>query len=445
MKCAEPNADKIINMLNNAGYKAYYVGGCVRDALSNIIPHDFDITTDALPLNTVDIFRSAGYDVIETGIKHGTVSVIMNHKSFEVTTFRTEKNYKDNRHPENVTFVQSLRDDLSRRDFTINAMAYNESEGVLDYFSGQEDLKEGIIRCVGEASKRFDEDALRILRALRFASRLGFKIEENTAKAIKEKKYLLKNISAERIFNEFTGILLGKNPAAIIREYYDVFGVFIPELLPLIGCKQNSKWHLFDVFEHTMLALENTENDLILRLAVFFHDFGKPMAKTVGEDGFDHFKGHQRISFEMTKNILNRLRADKKTIDSVSALVLHHDDRIPVNEISVKKMIKRVGMNNAIRSVKIEMADNAAQNPSMVRKRAEELQTLVKLVENILNDSERCLSIGDLKINGADLLKLGMKQGPKVGKILENALDAVIENQILNERDELLKYVKQYL
>ena len=442
MKYTDFNADKIIKLLNDNGYKAYYVGGCVRDALNDNVPNDFDITTDALPEETVKIFSEAGYAVIETGIKHGTVSVIMAHKPYEVTTFRTEGVYSDNRHPESVAFVRDLKEDLSRRDFTINAMAYNGNDGVIDYFSGREDLQNKIIRCVGEASVRFEEDALRILRALRFASRLGFEIEKNTSKAIREKKHLLKNISAERIFTEFKGLLMGENAAKIIREYYDVIGEFIPELLLLKDCPQNSKWHIYDVFEHTMVALENTEKDIILRLAVFFHDFGKPHVRTVNAEGKDSFKGHQNVSFDMAGKILRRLKADTKTIQSVKILVLHHDDRIPVDVIAAKKMIKTVGRENALRIIKMEIADNAAHNPKLIKDRFYELLQLSDIIKKILSDKSACLEINDLAINGSDIMKLGVKQGPDLGEILKLLRNEVIEEKIQNDRGVLVNYIR---
>ena len=436
----DKNANEIIYTLNKNGYEAYYVGGCVRDALLGIKPCDFDITTSAKPEETSAIFRRAGYTVIETGIKHGTVSVIFDKKSYEVTTFRVDGKYSDSRHPVSVEFVSSLKEDLARRDFTVNAMAYHPKTGIFDFFGGREDLKNKFIRCVGEPVKRFEEDALRILRALRFASRYDFTIEENTSNAIKQCKALLDNISAERIYSEFCGILINSSCAKFFRNYVDVFAVIIPEILPMVGFEQKSRWHIYDVFEHTMVALENTPDDLIVKLTVLFHDMGKPIVFTEDEQGFRHFKGHQKVSCEIAEKILRRLKADNKTRERVYTLVLHHDDRIPLDETAALRLIRRMG-EDALRAIYVEKADNLGQNPVMVSKRYSELNELQKMVEKLIKNDEACIYLSDLAISGKDVIACGIKPGPRVGEVLNILLEEVTEKRLPNEREALVDFI----
>lgn len=436
----DKNANEIIYTLNKNGYEAYYVGGCVRDALLGIKPCDFDITTSAKPEETSAIFRRAGYTVIETGIKHGTVSVIFDKKSYEVTTFRVDGKYSDSRHPVSVEFVSSLKEDLARRDFTVNAMAYHPKTGIFDFFGGREDLKNKFIRCVGEPVKRFEEDALRILRALRFASRYDFTIEENTSNAIKQCKALLDNISAERIYSELCGILINSSCAKFFRNYVDVFAVFIPEILPMVGFAQKSRWHIYDVFEHTMVALENTPDDLIVKLTVLFHDMGKPIVFTEDEQGFRHFKGHQKVSCEIAEKILRRLKADNKTRERVCRLVLHHDDRIPLDETAALRLIRRMG-EDALRAIYVEKADNLGQNPVMVSKRYSELIELQKMVEKLIKNDEACIYLSDLAISGKDVIACGIKPGPRVGEVLNILLEEVTEKRLPNEREALVDFI----
>lgn len=436
----DKNADEIICTLNKNGYEAYYVGGCVRDSLLGIEPCDFDITTSAKPEETSEIFRRAGYSVIETGIRHGTVSVIFGQKTYEVTTFRVDGKYSDSRHPESVEFVSSLKEDLARRDFTINAMAYHPDTGMVDFFGGREDLKNKYIRCVGQPVKRFEEDALRILRALRFASRYNFTIEENTSNAVKMCKGLLNNISAERIYSELCGILINSSCAEFFRNYIDVFAVFIPEILPMVGFEQKSRWHIYDVFEHTMVALENTPDDLIVRLTVLFHDMGKPIVFTEDAQGFRHFKGHQKVSCEMAEKILRRLKADNRTRERVCRLVLHHDDRIPLEESAALRLIRRMG-EDALRAVYVEKADNLGQNPVMVSKRYNELNELQQMIENIIKNKEACIYLSDLAISGKDVIACGIKPGPRVGEVLNILLEEVTEKRLPNEREALVDFI----
>lgn len=437
-------ADEIIRILNKNGYEAYYVGGCVRDAILGLIPHDFDITTSAKPEETAQTFRNMGYNVVETGIKHGTVTVICDKKPYEVTTFRMDGKYSDSRHPESVEFVTSLREDLARRDFTVNAMAYHPEIGVVDYFGGQDDLKSKIIRCVGEPVKRFEEDALRILRALRFAGRFNFTIEEKTSKAVKECRGLLKNISAERIFIEFCGILVSADASDIVRRYIDVIGVFLPELLPMIGFEQKSRWHIYDVFEHTMVALNNSPRDLITRLAVLFHDVAKPLVCTEDAEGFRHFKGHQKEGSNIADIVLKRLKADNGTRKRVCNLILHHDDRIPAQEVSVLRLMRRMGEDTQ-RAIDVEKADHSAQNQLMVSARFDELIEIENIYRDLHNAKDLCINLSDLDISGNDIIACGVEKGRKVGEILNILLDEVIEKRLPNEREALVDFVKNLI
>ena len=436
-------ADEIIDILNESGYEAYYVGGCVRDALLGVQPGDFDITTNAKPDETAEIFSQKGYRIVETGLKHGTISIICDKRPYEVTTFRVDGEYVDGRHPESVRFVSSLREDLARRDFTVNAMAYHPKMGIVDYFGGQEDIEKRVIRCVGEPIKRFEEDALRILRALRFAGRLGFSIEERTSAAVNECRELLKNISAERIYSELCNILVTDSAADILEKYVDVFGVFIPELMMMVGFEQKSKWHVYDVFKHTMVALKNSPKDLIVRLAVLFHDVGKPHVCVEDAEGFRHFRGHQKVSCELAGEILRRLRADNKTRERVCRLILHHDDRIPVEETAVLRLMRRMG-EDTIRSIEVEKADNSAQNPDMVYGRFVDLGKIEKLYEKLKKKDDLCLKLSDLDISGSDVISCGVKAGPKVGEVLEALLEEVIEKRLPNEKEALVEFVKNH-
>ena len=440
----EKYADEIIRVLNENGYEAYYVGGCVRDALLGLVPHDFDITTSAKPEETARIFRNIGYTVIETGIKHGTVTVICDKKPYEVTTFRMDGKYSDSRHPESVEFVTSIREDLARRDFTVNAMAYHPQYGMVDYFGGQADLKSKILRCVGEPVKRFEEDALRILRALRFAGRFNFTIEEKTSIAVKDCRELLKNISAERIYIELCGILMTADASDIIRKYIDVIGVFLPELLPMVGFEQKSRWHIYDVFEHTMVALNNSPRDLITRLAVLFHDVAKPLVCTEDAEGFRHFKGHQKAGSDIADIVLKRLKADNDTRKRVCNLILHHDDRIPAQEVSVLRLMRRMGEDTQ-RAIDVEKADHSAQNQLMVSARFDELIEIENIYRDLHNAKDLCINLSDLDISGNDIIACGVEKGRKVGEILNILLDEVIEKRLPNEREALVDFVKNLI
>lgn len=431
------NIEKVINILSGSGFEAWVVGGCVRDMIMGKVPSDYDITTNALPEQTIGCFKN--YKVIETGIKHGTVTVVMDGENIEITTYRVDGEYLDNRRPENVKFTRSLEEDLKRRDFTMNAIAFSPEKGVFDPLGGEQDIKDELIRCVGDPDKRFNEDGLRILRALRFSSQTGFEIDGATAVSIRKNKNLIKNLSAERIFVELKKLLCGKNAHDVIRDYVDVIGVFIPEILPMVGFEQNTKYHCYDVFEHTLKALENSERTEVIRLAVFFHDIGKPKAFTSDADGTAHFKGHALVGAEMAKNIFVRLKSDNDTKNMVCHLIAEHSVRVNVNETAIKKYISQKGFDFVKLLLKLKRADNSAKAPKYSNP-AELVQT-EKLVEEI-EKSGSPLFISDLAVTGSDLVKLGIF-GKRVGEILEALLELVIEDEKLNVGEILTQKAKE--
>ena len=429
---------KAIYLLNSAGYEAYLVGGCVRDALLGLKPKDYDITTSALPEQTKSVF--SGYHVIETGIKHGTVTVVIDHSPIEITTYRLDQEYLDHRHPDSVIFTSSLAEDLSRRDFTINAMAYHPTEGLIDYYGGKDDLRTCTIRCVGDPETRFNEDALRILRALRFSSRFDSPIESSTEAAMRKCAALLKDISSERIASEFNEILCGKGVRRILTEETDILGVPIPEILPMKGFDQNNPHHIYDVLTHTAVTVEAIPPEKDLRLAALFHDIGKPLCYSVDEDGVGHFYGHAKKSEIIAENVLNRLKYDNQTKDSVLLLVKYHDLHLEEDEKAIKRLLRKIGPDMFNKLILLYRADNMAQSLSY-RDRQEGYDRLEAIAEKIIADEE-CFSLKDLAINGTDLIKMGYKPGPLLGDILEDLLTRVIDGEIQNGKEELTEFVK---
>lgn len=430
--------NSIINLLKAGGYEAYAVGGCVRDMVMGIEPHDFDITTSALPEETKKVF--ADFRLIETGIKHGTVTVISEHEPFEITTYRIDGDYLDNRHPESVSFSRNLKDDLSRRDFTVNTLCFNETEGIVDLFGGTEDIKNGIIRCVGDPERRFSEDALRIMRALRFSATLGFSIEKETARCIHSQKDLLKNIAAERIRDEFTKLITGKNAMGVLREYHDVIEVFIPEFAALFGCEQNTPYHIYDVAQHTLHALDSVENDRVLKITMFFHDIGKPLAKTTDMNGIDHFKGHATIGAKMSVDILKRMRYDNKTVEMVSTLIGIHSEHCPKTKAEARLMLCEVGEEYYRGFMKVRRADCLAKaNP---HSHDEKLKQMQVFLDEIIKNNE-CYMLKDLKLNGNDLKKAGVTDGKKINRILQKLLFEVIEDSEKNNKPYLVSRAKE--
>ena len=427
-----------ISTLAANGFEAYIVGGCVRDSLLGGNPKDYDITTSAEPEEVEKIFGN--FRVIETGIKHGTVTVLINKIPLEITTFRIDSDYSDNRHPENVTFTKSLEEDTARRDFTMNALAYNDERGICDFYGGTDDIKNKIIRCVGDADKRFGEDALRIMRAIRFSSVLGFEIEENTKRAVFKNKELLRNISSERIASELVKLLCGANVRKVLMEYIDVLGVVIPELLPMKGFDQKNIHHIYDVLEHTAAAVENIEPTPVLRLTALFHDIGKPECFFM-KDGQGHFYGHADIGADMTTKILSHLKFDNNTKNTVTKLVKIHDVQIEETDTAVKRCMNKHTPEIFFLLLKMKRADTLAQSP-MCRERLEYLDRLEKRANEIIN-RKACFSMKDLAVNGNDLIKLGVKPGKELGNILKYLLEAVIEGKLPNDKNTLIKFTKE--
>lgn len=426
-------AEKAIKELKKNGYDAYCVGGCVRDMLLGNPLNDFDITTNALPEQILDTFKDER--TIETGLKHGTVTVILCNEPIEITTYRIDGEYVDNRHPESVSFTTSLKADLSRRDFTINALVYNKDEGVLDYFDGKSDLKSRLIRAIGNPEKRFEEDALRILRAIRFSSTLGFEIEAETKKAMLKCKHLLKSISAERIAIELNKFLLGKNVKNAILENYEILGQLCPEFAKMKGFDQCNRWHIYDILEHTAVAVESIPPILHLRLAMLFHDTGKVHTFFKDENGVGHFYGHNEKSAEIVKKFLNDYKYDNKTKEAVYRLVKIHDTYTDEDEVLVKKRLNRLGEECFFDLLEIQRADNKAQNPNLTR--MEHFDVLEQIAEKIISDS--CFSLSSLAINGKDLIEMGLSAGKRIGEILTTLLNEVIENKLENKKEALIK------
>ena len=431
---------EIIEQLEKSGYEAYAVGGCVRDSLMGKIPHDWDITTSALPQQ---VLSSLGKEnIIDSGLKHGTVTVKYNSKLYEITTFRTDGNYTDHRRPESVTFVSSLYDDLSRRDFTMNSIAYNRSAGFEDPFSGADDIRSGLIRCVGDPDRRFDEDALRILRALRFASRFGFEIEEKTAESVHKNAGLLTSISAERICSELLQIIDGSHAGRVLMEYSDVIAVVIPEIRSMIGLSQCNPHHIYDVWEHTVKVVENSPHGRVSRLAALLHDIGKPECFTLDNTGTGHFHGHPKISSIMSRDILHRLKLDNKTISTVLQLIEYHDTRPPAEPKSVRRLLSKFGTEHFRELLDLKRADIMGQNPAMISEKlayVNELERVFK--EQTAGGNE--YNLRTLSVNGSDLMTIGIKDGREIGKMLRYLLSAVIDGRAENDRDELLKLAKE--
>ncbi len=428
-----------LDILENAGYEAFLVGGCVRDHLMGMQANDFDITTSALPEETKACFE--GFHVIETGLQHGTVTVVIDREPLEITTYRIDGEYEDHRHPTQVTFTRNLEEDLSRRDFTVNAMAYSPTRGLIDPFGGQDDLQKQCIRCVGEAKKRFDEDALRILRALRFAAKLGFAIDGDTDIAIHAQKDTLSHVSAERIYAEFTKLLIGKNAVEVLRDYPDVIGVFISEILPCVGFDQHNRHHAFDVYGHTLEVVRHTEPILPLRMAAFLHDIAKPQTAAWAEDGMMHFYKHPAIGAQMAKEILQRLRADNATIELVAKLITHHDDRVPAQRPAVKRLLRRFSYEEVPLWISLQKADALGHNAEFCTERIARLEKIECLIEE-LKAENACIKTSDLAINGRHLMALGLK-GKQIGDMLSFLLEAVTDETLPNEKEQLLAFASK--
>ena len=425
---------QILHTLVQNGYEAYPVGGCVRDLLLGKIPGDWDITTSALPDDVLTLFPGS----LPTGLQHGTVTVKSHGMSCEVTTFRADGDYTDHRHPDAVRFTTSLREDLARRDFTVNAMAMDSRGKLFDFFGGQDDLQRGILRCVGDPDRRFSEDALRIMRALRFASALGFSIHPDTAESLRAHRAELSQIAIERITVEMTKLLCGKNAAAVLLQYPDVIGVFLPEILPCVGLDQHNPHHCYDVWGHTAHSVAAIAPDPVLRWAMLLHDLGKGSTFTLDEQGVGHFYGHGKASVILADAITTRLRFSKERKARVLELVDWHDRDIPRTEKSIRRCLYHLGEDGVRQLISVKRADNAAQHPDY-QGRAIEMDKAERILQDIL-DADACFSLRQLAVNGDDLLSLGL-HGKAVGETLHLLLEQVMDGKLPNEKTALLRAV----
>ena len=428
-----------LSALESVGYEAWCVGGCVRDSLMGRVPEDWDVTTSALPEETMAVFGSHAFP---TGLQHGTVTVRQNHQAIEITTYRVDGAYHDHRRPDSVTFTRSLEEDLLRRDFTVNAMALSLRGELRDPFGGQADIEAGILRCVGDPDQRFGEDALRILRGLRFASVLGFEIAPVTSDSIHRNRELLREIAAERIQVELLKLLCGKNAAEILREYPDVIGVFWPEVLPMVGHDQKNYHHCYDVWEHSLHAMMAVPAEPILRCAALLHDVGKPKCFTLDDAGVGHFYGHAAVSEELTDQMLRRLKYSNEFRETVVRLVEWHDRDIPRNDKSIRKALRILGETDLRRLIAVKRADNLAQAPEFHDRQAE-IDKAEAILERLLEE-DACFSLKQMEVNGHDLMTLGLT-GPAIGKTLNLLLEKIVNGELPNEKEVLMEQARKFM
>ena len=431
----------LLARLEQAGFSAYAVGGCVRDSLLGLTPHDWDICTSALPDQMQAVFSDL--HTVETGLKHGTLTVIVDHVPYEVTTFRVDGDYTDHRHPDSVCFVDDLTKDLARRDFTVNAMAWAPDTGLQDPFGGRQDLSAGLIRCVGDPEQRFEEDALRVLRALRFAAVYGFSIEPATAAALRKKAPDLKLVAGERIREELLKLLCGKAAGQILRDYPEVLAEIIPEIRPMIGYDQQNHHHSYDLWEHTVRGIEGVPADPVLRLAMLLHDTGKPSVRTTDETGEGHYRGHPKVSEEIARRTAEMLHLDNAFRDRLCVLVLHHDTplRTMAGEINTDRSfllrrLNRFGEENLRALFLIHRSDRIATGYTTREREDARLRERMAALDALLAEKP-CFTLKDLAVNGRDLTAAGLK-GKAVGEALQVLLEAVMDGRIPNEKEALL-------
>lgn len=432
----------IIQRITDAGFEAYAVGGCIRDSLLMRTPDDWDITTSATPFQIKALFSHT----VDTGIKHGTVTVLAGGEGFEVTTYRIDGEYEDNRHPSEVIFTPSLEEDLKRRDFTINAMAYNEKDGLVDLFDGINDIQRGLIRCVGDPARRFSEDALRIMRAVRFSAQLGYRIDEPTGEAIRRLAPNLKHISAERIQTELVKLAISPHPEYLKTAYeLGITKVVFPEFDKCMEMPQNNPHHCFGVGEHTLESMKAVPADRVLRLTMLFHDIGKPETVTVDEEGISHFHGHPVMSEEIGRKVLRRLKFDNHTIDQVTRLVRYHDYCVEPSQRCVRRAIMKVGEDIFPMLLQVKKADMEAQSVYQREEKEENLKEVSRIYEQILAQKQ-CVSLKTLDVTGRDLMEqTGMLPGKRIGEVLKYLLDFVVDDPARNQKEILLKEAERYL
>ena len=425
-----------LSLLTDCGYSAYVVGGAVRDHIMGRQINDYDVCTNALPSEVATVFDS--FRVIETGLKHGTVTVLIGSTSVEITTFRTDGSYSDGRHPDSVDFTQDVIKDLSRRDFTVNAVAYSPVDGYIDPFRGIDDIKSGTIRCVGDPIKRFSEDALRILRALRFSSTLNFEIEKETSNAVFALKDNINLVSKERIRDEMKKLICGGSVGGIMHAYRDVFSIIIPELADTFDYDQNNPHHDFDLFTHIIKTVENLPKDPVLRFAGLLHDIAKPMTEFKTEDGISHYYGHAHHSAILAERILKYLRFSNAEIKRAVTLIKHHDGVIEETETAVSRKISKLGAELYFDLLDLQRADNGSQKAD-ASLRYDHNENLRRIANEILSKAP-CLSLSDLSLNGNDIIALGYK-GKEIGKALSYLFDAVLNNEVENTKEQLIHYL----
>ena len=428
----------VLDGLHGKGYEAYAVGGCVRDSILGRRPDDWDITTSALPEQVKSIFRRT----VDTGIAHGTVTVLIGEKAHEVTTYRIDGTYGDGRHPDNVTFTASLSEDLKRRDFTVNAMAYNEEEGLIDICGGMDDLQKKIIRCVGDPMERFSEDALRILRAIRFSAQLNFGIDRETLVGIVRLAPTLEKISAERICTELLKLIESDHPEYLKVAYEaGITRIILPEFDAMMDTPQKNPHHCFNVGEHTLKSLEAIESGRVTRLTMLLHDVGKPSCRTTDEEGIDHFKGHGPLGAELAGKIMRRLKLDNDTIRKVTTLIRYHDWRMRPDEKEVRHAVSRIGAELFPVLLKVQTADMLAQSPEYMPEKLQRIVEVSTAYEKIIREAQ-CVSLKDLKITGRDIMSFGCAPGPEVGRLLQLALEEALDDPEKNDREYLLNFIK---
>lgn len=430
----------VFQLLGKAGYECFLVGGCVRDMLMGKVPHDIDITTNAIPEEIKAVFSD--FHTLDIGIKHGTVTVMLEDEPIEITTYRTESSYSDGRHPDKVVFTRNIRDDLSRRDFTSNAIAFSPKVGIVDPFGGRRDIENKLLRCVGTPEERFKEDSLRILRALRFASVLGFDIDEKTEKAMYNCKELISIVSPERIYSEITKLLCGKDAGRILSHYSDILAVALPEIKAMKGFDQHNFHHIYDVLNHTAKVVDSVYPAVHLRLAALFHDCGKPDCFSLDEKGVGHFYSHASISAHKADEALLRLRCDNATREKVVKLVKIHDSPIEPDSKTVKKKLQKYGEGIFFDLIKLQRADNMGLSPNYLF-RQDTYNRLEEIARQIIEENQ-CFSLKDLAVNGTDMIELGLK-GKDIGNALDFLLKAVMEEKCQNDRESLILYYHGYV
>lgn len=431
----------VFDTLEKSGFECYAVGGCVRDMLLNLTPHDVDFTTNATPDEILDCFKE--YKTFELGKKFGTISVLNDGAIYEITTYRIDGEYTDSRHPDKVEFSRNLKDDLARRDFTVNAMAMDSNGNVVDIYNGKADLESKLIRAVGDAEKRFTEDALRIFRALRFSAKLGFSIEESTEKACKKLAHLLDNVHPQRLRDELTAFIIGDNVPELLTEYRDVFARIIPELKPSFDFRQITAHHRYDVFTHTVKAVGFAPKDARIRLALLLHDIAKPLCYTTDKAGISHFNGHPQKSADIAMEILRRFSFSSDFVNDVVRFIKYHDVRFEKPRLHIKRLLMELTEEDFRNLLTIQRCDIMAQSEYIREEKLEHIDFIEKEFEAVLEENS-CLNLKGLAVNGNDIMTLGIS-GKKVGAVLEYLLTQVVEDKVSNQKNELIRCAEEYI